>query len=148
MFFWQIYNTTFHEIFMILQQKIFIDTWPFAWVGFNSKEHRHDRANSSVLNKFKKIGNFSLPGFGLKMCIYYPKVTLSLLCVNIVFNFLELFSWLPKTTGNIRPLPLNWLKELGVGIAINFHPSFCVVPPAEIPATMDTVFGYLLHIFW
>lgn len=80
-FFWQIYNTTFHEIFMILQQKIFIDTWPFAWVGFNSKEHRHDRASSSVLNKFKKIGNFSLPGFGLKNVHLLPKGNLiSFMC--------------------------------------------------------------------
>lgn len=80
------------------------------------------------------------------MCIYYPKVTLSLLCVNIVFNFLELFSWLPKTTGNIRPLPLNWLKDLGVGIAINFHPSFCVVPQRRYPPQW-TLYSVTCSIF-
>lgn len=82
------------------------------------------------------------------MCIYYLKVILFFLCVNIVFNFLELFLWFLKIIGNIRFLFLNWLKELGVGIVINFYFSFCVVFLVEIFVIMDIVFGYLFYIFW
>lgn len=82
------------------------------------------------------------------MCIYYLKVILFFLCVNIVFNFLELFLWFLKIIGNIRFLFLKWLKELGVGIVINFYFSFCVVFLVEIFVIMDIVFGYLFYIFW
>lgn len=82
------------------------------------------------------------------MCIYYLKVILFFLCVNIVFNFLELFLWFLKIIGNIRFLFLNWLKDLGVGIVINFYFSFCVVFLVEIFVIMDIVFGYLFYIFW
>lgn len=82
------------------------------------------------------------------MCIYYLKVILFFLCVNIVFNFLELFLWFLKIIGNIRFLFLNWFKDLGVGIVINFYFSFCVVFLVEIFVIMDIVFGYLFYIFW